>query len=181
MVKYKMMIKLTLRGEMVEKQTYIQLMYDRCKEYFKLEENKQLLNESFELYGKYQMLLGRTLVTQKDIIDQFETNEYLLFKCIDRLDTELLAHYMTYIQTVVNEVVKLHKYHRSTYINLVLVCDELATDLDMGIIKRFKAEKIYKFYLQGFSEVRLIVVDLQNKQVVVNKAAKGVKKAYMPS
>lgn len=159
-------------------EAYINLIKDRTQAYFKLEEKKTILDREYDLVASYQMLLGRTFVSQKTVIDQFETNEYILVKTMPRLGQDELDTFCKQIPEIVEDLVKLNQNHRSTYINFILAADAL--EVDKKTIERFKHEKIYAFYFRGFSDVRLIVVNLDKDEIICNKSAKAVKKAYKP-
>ena len=157
---------------------YIDIIKQRTQAYFDLEEDKTIANEHYDLMASYHMLLGRTFVSQKTIIDQFETNEYILLKTMPILKQDMLEDFCSQIPELVECLVKLNENHRSTYINLILAADAL--DVDRKTIEQFKHEKIYAFYFRGFSDVRLIVVNLNKGEMIYNKSAKAVRKAYKP-
>lgn len=163
----------------INRETYLELMERRLKNYFDLEENKLINNKVFDLYGKYHMMLGRTFLSKTDIIDKFETNEHVMIKCVPHLTQEDLERYLAYLNELPEKVVSLNQYHKSTYINAVLVCEDYIA-CDLKTIKKFKYEKIFGFYFRGFCEVRLMVVELPTSKVFTNRDGKRVKKAYEP-
>lgn len=163
----------------VDKEKYLELMEARLRSYFEIERDKMLENETFDLYGKYHMVLGRTFLSKKDIIDKFETNEHTMIKCVNYLDQRELEEYLAYLSELPKKLVSLNKYHKSTYLNFVLVCSN-NVQCDIGTIKKYRYEKIFGFYFKGFCEVRLVVVELPTGKVFTNRDGKRVKKAYMP-
>lgn len=170
------------RGEFivdVDKKEYLKLMEARLRNYFEIEKEKVLEGETFNLYGKYQMMLGRTFLGKKDIIDKFETNEHVMIKCVDCLKQSELEGYLAYLSELPKKLVSLNKYHKSTYLNFVLVCSN-NIQCDTTTIKKYRYEKIFGFYFKGFCEVRLVVVELPTGKVFTNRDGKRVKKAYMP-
>ena len=163
----------------INKDQYIELMGMRLKNYFELEKNKIIDNKVFDLYGQYHMMLGRTFLSKKDIVDKFETNEHVMIKCVAYLSQEELEGYLMYLREMPKKMVSLNPYHKSTYLNFILVCDE-HIKCDIKTIKKFKYEKIFGFYFKGFCEVRLVVVELPTGKVFTNRDGKRVRKAYMP-
>lgn len=164
----------------MNKDKYLEVMRTRLENYFELEEDKIINDEAFDLYGKYQMMLGRTFLSKQVIIDKFETNEHIMIKCISHLGEEDLEKHLMYLRELPKQMVSLNPYHKSTYFNFVLVCEDYIK-CDIKSIKKFKYEKLFKLYFRGFCEVRLIVVELPTGNVFCNKDGKRVRKAYMPS
>ncbi|WP_054742895.1 hypothetical protein [Cellulosilyticum ruminicola] len=163
----------------IDQEKYLELMESRLQTYFEIEKDKMLEGEKFNLYGKYHMILGRTFLSKKDIIDKFETNEHVMIKCIDNLTQDDLERYLAYLSDLSKKLVNLNKYHKSTYLNFVLVIRH-NLQCDLSTIKKYKYEKIFGFYLKGFCEVRLVVIELPTGKVFTNRDGKCVRKAYMP-
>ena len=45
-------------------------------------------------------------------------------------------------------------------------------------VQKFKFVKYYSFYLRGYSEARMVLVDLANEKVYTNKAGKKAAELY---
>lgn len=163
----------------INRDKYLELMERRLKNYFDLEEEKIINDEVIDLYGKYHMMLGRTFLSKTDIVDKFETNEHVMIKCVAQLSQEDLERYLAYLNELPKQMVSLNQYHKSTYINMILVCDNYI-DCEVKTIKQFRYEKIFGFYFKGFCEVRLVVVELPTSKVFANRDGRRVKKAYEP-
>ncbi len=160
---------------------YTSLLSKRLNNYFDIKYNNLLLSNNFDLFASAKLVLGRTMVSQKDILDKFESNEYILVKYFDSLDDCKIDNFIEYIKNTPNLLVKPHKEHKSSYINAIIVCNTLPNKSAINKIKNFKYEKIYKFYFQGFCEIRLFIVGLSDNLVLSNKAGKKLKKVYLPT
>lgn len=160
---------------------YSILLSRRLNNYFDIKYNNTILSHSLDIFASSNLVLGRTMISQKDIIDRFESNEYVLVKYFDDLNDYNIDDFINYIKATPNHLVKPHNEHKSSYINAIIVCNDIPDKSIINKIKRFKYEKIYKFYFQGFCEIRLFIVDLSNNLVISNKAGKKLKKVYLPT
>lgn len=125
----------------------------------------------------YQNLFtGRTFITQKDIIDRFEINEYCLVKTFEKIDNSVLESFCDYGKKLTKDLVKPHSEHRSSVITLVIISDNLLKENTLKLLGKFKYTKYYKFYFHGFSQVKVVLVDLFNNRVYCSKNAKLLKK-----
>ena len=61
------------------------------------------------------------------------------------------------------------------------MCNTAIDKSTENFIKKFKFNKPYKLYFHGWSDIRLLLVDLSNNLVISNKQGKKVKKVYIPT
>ena len=148
---------------------------------FDLQKDYLLINETYNLFGYSKFTLGRTFISQKDIIDRYDSHEYILLKYYPCLSNNDLNNTINNLPKITNALVKPDKFHKSTYITYILATDSLPLDFSSKIIKKFKDNRIYKYYLQGFSEIRLLLIDLNKETIITNKAGKAVIKMYLPA
>ena len=106
----------------VDKEKYLELMEARLRSYFEIEKDKMLENETFDLYGKYHMILGRTFLSKKDIIDKFETNEHTMIKCVNHLEQKELEEYLAYLSELPKKLVSLNKF---------LICNKIKPSFEL--------------------------------------------------
>ncbi|PHV70395.1 hypothetical protein CS063_10980 [Sporanaerobium hydrogeniformans] len=165
----------------MQKERYLENISEKLAYYCTIEREKQIGKEMLDLYGSCSLMLGRTLLSPKDIIDKFETNEHILIKTYEEIGQEEVNQFLDYLKELPSELVKPHAFHKSTYINGIMVGSTLGASLDKKLVKRFKYEKIYTYYLKGFCEIRLIVITLDNQEFLTNRAGKRVKRMYLPT
>lgn len=164
----------------MELEIYLNILEKRYAKFFTIEKNISLFNEQLDMYAKFHDTNGRTLLTQKDVIDFYETNEYCFIKSFKTISFEDILKFSEFLNTANSELVKPHKNHRNSYVTGVILSSySLSKDVNT-YIKNFKYSKSYKLYLHGWSDTRLIAVDLENNSVITNEAAKDVKKVYLP-
>jgi hypothetical protein len=70
------------------------------------------------------------------------------------------------------------KDHQYTWLSLVLLSQHTPDAAARQAVERCKSTKFYQFYLRGYSEVRVILVDLETGTLTTNKAGRSLKKMY---
>jgi hypothetical protein len=133
------------------------------------------------MLAKCNLVLGRTFISKKDIIDKYESNEYVVVKTYSDASEKDIVDFLEYAEKLPSTLVTPHKEHRDSYINAVMVCNNINTENAASHFTKFKYSKIYKFYLYGFCEIRAVLVNLKDTTVITNKAGKQLKKVYMPT
>lgn len=169
-------------GKVLDSENYLELLERKFTKHFQIERNKRLYGEDIEMYCRCNMRMGRTLITKNDVIDCFETNEYILIKSFNVFDSRSMFDFVSLLNKFLEEYIRPNREHRSTQIYGVMVCnDSDIPDTLLTKIKHFKHEKIYKFYLHGFASIKLVLVNLNSHEVITSKGAKEVKKVYLPT
>jgi len=165
----------------MEAASYLETLSKKFQKYFQVKKDKEIFDMKFNIYAQYTEVSGRTFITAKDIIDRFEVSEHCFVKVVEDLDRRKIESFSEFLKSLTVKFVKPHKEHRSTIITGVIVSEkEIGKDIET-FIKGFKHSKYYKFYFHGYSDVRLVVVDLVNKKVIANKKGKEVLKVYLPT
>lgn len=162
----------------MDQKDYFEVIWKRYERYFDLKRNINLLGENFDIFASFKVVNNRTLITKRDVVDSYENNEFCMVKGFEELDANTIENYIRILKDSMDMLVKPHRNHMNTYITGVMVSySEVASDV-IHIIRSFKFTKPYKLYLHGWSEIRLIVVDLSKQVVITNRAGKKVKKVY---
>ena len=68
--------------------------------------------------------------------------------------------------------------HMYTYLTLALLSEQPVSEELVKAVQKFKFVKYYSFYLRGYSEARMVLVDLANEKVYTNKAGKKAAELY---
>ncbi|MCX7884296.1 MAG: hypothetical protein N2448_04620 [Caloramator sp.] len=157
---------------------YLQSLENKFFKYFTIEKNIFIKGIEINIFAKYFEKTGRTLITQRDVIDAFENYEYCFIKTYESISLKEIIEFEEFLKNVVECYVKPHSEHMCTYLTGVMVSKESLTDECVKEIKKFKYSKSFKFMLHGWCDVRLIAADLFSNAVITNKAGKSVKKVY---
>jgi len=156
---------------------YIEKIREKFEKYFHIETDVAILGERIDMHASFINISGRTFLTQKDVIDKYETYELCYIKGYEDLTEEDVLKFREFLKKAVTEFVKPGADHMSTYITGVMVADRIGSDVKR-IIEEFKHSKAYMFYLRGWCDVRLVCVDLSAGNIMTNKAGNRVKKVY---
>ena len=165
----------------METYDYLDFLYKKFKTHFVIETKTSIIDREIDLFAKCNLVLGRTLISKQDIIDRYESNEYIIVKTYPVASKNDIVEFLEFTSKLPSALVIPHKEHRNSYINAVMVCDTIDDSSTNEYFKSFKFNKIYKLYFHGFCEIRVILVNLKNSSVVTNKAGKLLKKVYLPT
>lgn len=68
--------------------------------------------------------------------------------------------------------------HQYTWLSLVLLSQHTPGEEARKAVQACRMTKYYQFYLRGYSELRVILVDLETGAMTTNKAGRSLKKLY---
>lgn len=157
---------------------YLENLENKFYKYFTIEKNIFIKGIEINIFAKYFEKTGRTLITQKDVIDAFENYEYCFIKTYESISLKEIIEFEEFLKNAVESYVKPHYEHMCTYVTGVIVSKNILTEECIKEVKKFKYSKSFKFMLHGWCDVRLIAADLFSDAVITNKAGKSVKKVY---
>ncbi|MFA6940783.1 MAG: hypothetical protein WCQ54_07335 [Clostridiaceae bacterium] len=157
---------------------YLLLLEKMYSKHFTIEKDVKVLDYPINIYARYSDVGGRTFVTQNDIIDKFEVNEFCFIKSFDELNLNDINDFIIFLKSTTEKIVNPNRDHKSTTITGIVVSENSASDEIIKTISKFKFTKAYLFYLHGWSDIRLILIDLQNSSIITNKEGAKVKKVY---
>lgn len=157
---------------------YLLLLEKMYNKHFTIEKKVKVLDYPIDIYARYSDVGGRTFVTQNDIIDKFEVNEFCFIKSFDELNINNINDFIEFLKITTEKIVNPNRDHKSTTITGVIVSESSASDKIIETVSKFKFTKAYLFYLHGWSDIRIILADLQNSSIITNKEGAKVKKVY---
>lgn len=155
---------------------YIDYLHNMFQKNFSIERNIQVMGQKLECYGKWSMNYGRSVLTKKNIVDKYTCNEYCLIGSEDILTEKKLMDFIDYLKKGTTDLVEVNKEHKSSYVTGILVVDKIENINIKKKISKFSYLKNYKFSFHGWSEVRLAIVDIGEKDIYSNRASKELVK-----
>ncbi len=156
---------------------YMEGLQRKFERNFDIEKDIIILGEKIDFRAKFCNISGRTFITKNDVIDRCENYELCYIKRFDNVTEEGVAVYGQFLKKIVDEFVKPGVDHMSTYVTGVVVGGSVNENAKNSV-RKYNYNKAYSFYLRGWCDVRLICVDLNNNEVITNKAGKRVQKVY---
>ncbi len=108
-------------------------------------------------------------------ISEANSNEFIYFHTADSLSTEELQELdiCAWKRGIGN--VQPNYYHRSTDVALVIIANQIEEDA-FKMIRKLKHSKSYRLGLQGYSNYRLIALELSTGRVSHNRQGQSLKK-----
>jgi len=159
-------------------QEYIKYIEDKLSPCFIFEKNRSVFKFQYDLYGENKATIGRTLITQVDVIDKYEVNEYLFFKVYESMSLDDLNSLLIDFKEIACFGIEIKEYHKLSTLSLILIIDKYIDDYCLKIIEKFKYKKLYNFYWRGYCELRIIAICLYNNTFTHNKSFKTTQKSF---
>lgn len=117
------------------------------------------------------------LVRSAHIAD-IDSNEFVYFAATQSFTKEQLEDFSKQAWEQGLSKVKPYNGHRNSDVSLIILADNLAEDKNQLIkqIKKTKLYKSYKFSFHGWSNFKLLVVDLETQDIYFNRFGKDYRK-----
>lgn len=122
----------------------------------------------FHSHGEQYVLIKRAKLWEID------NHDYLFFDLADVLDVEKVGQYIQFMQEHAIKKVNPQPNHMSSNLSLIVIADSVDDDA-ARLLKKTRFRKNFKLGLEGWTDLRLAVVDLSGRRVVTNGAGKDMK------
>ncbi len=142
--------------------------------HFDIQRNVTLLNEHVELYAKINSTNMITLFPRDKFIRTLQENEYFIIKYVQNLDSASFHHFSDFIRACTCNLIHPDKEHRCSIINGILLYENIYDNNIVELVQTFKYSKVHRFYLYGWSEAHLILVDLNLKNIIADEDSKAI-------
>jgi hypothetical protein len=111
----------------------------------------------------------------------YEINEHcLIISTKETLTVSFVQDFVGWLKEQIPVLIKTHPEHMQSYLTGVIISPSGIDNQAMQFINKLKYSKSFLWGLQGWCDLRLLVVDLATGQVISNKKAEEVKKVYQP-
>ncbi len=161
-------------------QKYREFLETRLGAYFDLEHNYTLAKEEFNLFASFNQRNAKYMLMKKLEIYSFSNNEYILYKNLDRkFELDDLVWLKNFLDSNIKEIVNTNTEHMSSLVTFIFTCDEPDSIVEEKI-KKFKYYKSFFLGLNGWVNVKIILINSVSKYGISNKLAKeDIKKFIM--
>lgn len=159
---------------------YLEKINNKLRRHFDIERDFLYKDIKIDLFAKYFLRNEKYFATKKVSIYAFENNEYCFIKYFDQLNDEKIQNFIEYLKFAVDDFITPNSEHMSSVITGVIVTDkEFDRDIT-NVVEKFKFHKSFAFGFKGWVDIRLILVNLGNNEIIINKKGKEVKEVYQP-
>lgn len=108
-------------------------------------------------------------------IAEIDSNEFVYFKSVDRLTEETLIELDKTAWERGLSKVNPGPGHRNSDVSLIIIADKIDEDA-FKLVKKLKHSKSYLFTFHGWSNYKLIAIDLSDNRTTFNRQGRTLKK-----
>lgn len=137
--------------------------------------NKEEVEAPFAAEAVFQSHNEQYFLIKSARISEANSNEFIYFYTADSLNAEKLQELDACAWKRGTGNVQPNYYHRSTDVALVIIANQIEEDA-LKMIRKLKHSKSYQFGLQGYSNYRLIALELSTGRVSYNRQGQSLKK-----
>lgn len=143
-------------------------------------ENFKLNNSIYPMYCKYFERSERYIGLKSAKIYAIENKEHIFFKEINILNLENLNIFISELKTHINEIVNPNHEHMSSTLTGVILFKNIPNNETINAIQKFKYQKSFKFGLNGWAEIRILAININEDLIYHSKKSKDIKDYYTP-
>ncbi|ACB85123.1 hypothetical protein [Natranaerobius thermophilus] len=158
---------------------YLKILKDRYSRLFDIYENYKVGDNYFDLLTSCNIKGVKYMLTKKAKVYTVERNEHCLVNLFNNpVNLERLKDVADKVIDSIDYLVEPHPDHMKTIITGVIIAEYGASEEGENFVMTFRYQKPFMFYLKGWCEVRLVLVDLYQQKLVHNPKDKEVVKLY---
>ena len=154
--------------------THLDELLRSYERYFDIQRPYSIQNEPVDALAKFSSKSTRYVLSKRAKLWGAECYEYLFFFC----ERELTGAHIERIEKVLHhaekELVMPHKEHMYSYLNAVILCEEMALEVKRQI-KSFRWRKSYCLSMHGWMAAGIAAISIADGKYVCNRAGKDVK------
>ncbi|MCI5529288.1 MAG: hypothetical protein MR406_03980 [Blautia sp.] len=165
-------------------QELLDKLLDSYRQSFDITRPFQVDGHAYDAYAAFNVTSAKYVLVKTAELWRADCYEHTFFSCRETLSREDLDIFREEIVNYIEpEIVRegktcMEKDHMYTYITGVFLCEQGVPKELKKDICRFRFFKNYRFGIRGYSEARLLVLDLKNHEILGNRAAKDLIKGY---
>lgn len=165
-------------------QELLDKLLDSYRQSFDITRPFQVDGHAYDAYAAFNVTSVKYVLVKTAELWRADCYEHTFFSCRETLSREDLDIFREEIVNYIEpEIVRegktcMEKDHMYTYITGVFLCEQGVPKELKKDICRFRFFKNYRFGIRGYSEARLLVLDLKNHEILGNRAAKDLIKGY---
>ncbi|MEE1196100.1 MAG: hypothetical protein UHS54_04370 [Lachnospiraceae bacterium] len=151
---------------------------------FDLLEPYELCGETYDAYGFCDITSAKYVLMKKAELWRaicYEHAFFKMFRCLTPEDIERFA--VQAAEKIEPMLVRkgracMEKDHMYSYITGIFISENAVPDEVKKKVKKAHFYKNYRLSIRGYCELRILVIDLENKKLTGNAAARGLIKDY---
>lgn len=137
--------------------------------------NREEVEAPFVAEAVFQSHNEQYFLIKSARISEANSNEFIYFYTADSLNVTKLQELDACAWERGTGNVQPNYYHRNTDVALIIIANQIEEDA-FNMIRKLKHSKSYQFGLQGYSNYRLIALELSTGRVSHNRQGQSLKK-----
>ena len=160
-------------------EAYLRDLEERYKYYYELEIDKEISGLKVDIFALSSTEHFRQVLTKNIKVDQHYTKEYAVVKAEKRfVDKNDVEEFSKYLKSLINKSFTPSVNIMSTILNGVLISASGFSEEAISFAEKFKFSKSFLLGINGWCDIRLILVDLKEEKLYSNHKGKEVLSAY---
>lgn len=141
-------------------------------------------NSAYDAYASFNVTGTKYVLVKKAELWRADCFEHVFFMCAESLrreDADRVAGDMEmYIEPEIVRGGRKYpdKNHMYTYVTFIFISEKKPAEDALDVLKKFRYMKNYRLGIRGYCEARVLLFDLENRQIIGNRAAKDMVKGY---
>jgi len=158
---------------------YIDIIEKRLTQNFDIAHDVTIMDQNIPLFAKMEVHNEKYFAAKSVKVWRAENYEYCFVQFFDHVNEATVEQFQRFLIEAVDHYVTPHSEHMSSIITGIMAVDDFPPSLEKKI-KQFKHKKMYSFSFKGWSDIRLIVVNLHSNRVISNRKGREVQEFYLP-
>lgn len=150
---------------------YLDKLKSRYSHYYNINPAQLLDSVSdLELCASYSLKITKNSILLRSIpFYSIKESEHCFVRIIDkRVSIENLMNFTEEIKLAGDEIINPNENHKKTILTCVVISRKGIEDSVIDYVEKFKFQKSYCLYLHGWSEMRIVLIDLMDNTMYHN-------------
>ncbi|MBR2835708.1 MAG: hypothetical protein IKE43_08410 [Coriobacteriales bacterium] len=142
--------------------------------WYDITENSSCEGRMFRARADFHSYGEKYVLSKRAKLWEINSHDHMFFDVVDKLDEAALSDYIEFLTHEGLSIVGPQTDQMANNLTLVLIAGSLDEDA-CKLLKKTRFRKNYRFGLQGWTDLRLAAIDISNKRVITNAAARDMK------
>lgn len=157
---------------------YTALLIQRFEKYFDLLSGGTWNGKKYDLAAKYTARETQTVLFKENVMDFYDSKEICLVSF--NASPSFVRTELAELPALALECSEPSRHHKSTAVTRVFAAESPEKEA-VALVKRFRFSRSFRFYFWGYTECKIILVDLASGKVYANPAGRQEKKIFVPA
>ena len=168
----------------MDQSAYLNIILARYARRFDIFKDWMVNGRQYAAYGRFSSLGEKYVLVKNAKLWSVKAYEHVFFleedSCTEALLEELMKSVTEYMEPVLvrNGEKYPEKDHMYTYLTFAILCRQTPDEAVKKAVRKFRFDKGYLFSMRGHAEARLVIADLEGREIFTNPAGRALAKMY---